>query len=204
MPYALPDTALVTPADVLRAQAGGVAISLPRDTEEVGAIIEAVSAEIDEHLDRHLMARTVTQRPTWRYDTAESIYTAYPIDWPVNTVPTGYTIRPGSRLIGLDTDAVDAPALSDALVYVAGYRRADQTGEDYDATPYDDAPLVPADIARFCVDAVLYRWNAAQAGVGIQATEIDTRQAVVRRTGVRPSWWAENAPRIARHRFIAP
>ena len=201
MPYAPSPIAIVTPAQVVQARAGGARLTVEDDGDRIGAVIEAVSDEVNGLLGYPVIVHRVEQHDAyWRpapLGRAAAPLAALPL---VQAVTAGLH-RYGERFAAIET-IPDEP-----LVYFAGYRRADMaTVEDCAAVAGEGLttlPLpVPPVLSSFVIDAVLFRLNEADLGVGYNQTAIDIGSGTVTRNGLRTSWWDQNVHRLDPFRRI--
>ena len=222
MPYTLPYTALVTPAEVQEAATGGVRVDATGQAELVGRAIEAVTEQIEGYLNRQLIVRSYRQRlitTDYRQPSLLALdgdtYAAPLLAWPaveIVTASTGLEIYDDGRFV-VTTAGAGHVAYDGTVTYFAGYRRADQTLETLQ-TVFPTLTVLPeqlpGDIRDFAVDAVLARLNERSVGVGLSDTEIDAGASTLRRRGVTSrwsggrlgSWWDANVVRIHKHRHF--
>lgn len=216
---ALAFTSLCTPAEVaaLLTDKPSVAQVTPGDDDfdqaafdKLAGLCEAVTSEIEAHLDRQLVARAyvwtwLAWRPPGRSGFALGSIRAHAAlapEWPVVEAPEGVEIA-GAEAMRLVT--LSPP--SEAAV-IAGYRRTDQNLAAVQAeilTATTLPPVLPAALSRFATEYAAYKHKEQSLGIGQYDVEINPQgegSARVRRKGVRKDWLEDNLFRIAAFRRI--
>ncbi|MBE2186677.1 MAG: hypothetical protein IAE99_07895 [Rhodothermales bacterium] len=201
MPYAPSPIAIVTPAQVVQARAGGARLTVEDDGDRIGAAIEAVSDEVNGLLGYPVIVHRVKDvAPMWR-SAMYSRFTTGLLALPFVQAETEGLHLYGERAVVIE-DIPDGP-----ISYFAGYRRADmatvEVCADVAGAELTTLPLlVPPALSSFVIDAVLYRLNEADLGVGYNQTAIDIGSGTVTRNGLRTSWWDQNVHRLDPFRRI--
>lgn len=175
---AQPYTDLVTAAEVAAAS-GSLSIDLQDAPTEarVESLCQAVTDEIEQHLDRELIVRAVTMRTPvdrWRTSPREAGgFEIYAPAWPVVEASTaGVTLgkaRPGGQLLYAESRERE-------IAGFAGFRRADQVlsgaGQGQTNLQSEDGlgdlstlpPLIPGLIRQVAIDLVLMDYQADATG----------------------------------------
>jgi hypothetical protein len=172
---------LITPDQVFTAaeRMEGLTVRLPQMQDAVLRAIGEAKDSIEQMLDRTLIAREVTQEHYgMMFDKR------FARQWPVVSAVSG-CIRLNDRMI---------QPLDSEMVYVAGYRRADQTAADFGLPTGTVVQELPSSIVQACITIVLYQLQSGAAGFK-QGAEIRIGEGVSRSSRMQGALKIDSDPR---------